>query len=123
MSMPYVGARSWLFRREAGAADGLRCRDLLTGAPPRPPPPAPPPGAPAPLRPRQPLLGLERRLRIDEVPEPSVLRVGHHGLDVAARAQDELRITGDHLGGPVTGAPRRDVVGHPRRHVGVAGDA
>src|ERR1017187_8362706 len=78
MSMPYVGARSWLFRREAGAADGLRCRDLLTGAVGQPAYPVLPPGALVPLRARQPLLGLGRRLRIDEVPEPSVLRVGHH---------------------------------------------
>ena len=63
-----------------------------------------------PLRARQPLLSRGWRLRVEEVPEPPVLRVGHHGLDVAARAHDELRRTRDHLGGPVGGLPRRDVV-------------
>ena len=76
-----------------------------------------------PLGARHPLVGVGRRLRVDEVPEPAVLRVGHHGLDVAARAQDELRPTGDQLGGPVAGLPWRDVVGHPGRHVRVAADA
>ena len=32
-------------------------------------------------------------------------------------------MAGDHLGAAVAGLPRRDVVGHPGRHVRVAGDA
>src|ERR1700733_1953358 len=123
LSLMYVGARSWLFRREARAADGLGRRDLRTGAVGQPADPVLPPGALVPLRARHPLLGIGRRLRIEEVAEPGVPWVCHHGLNVAARAQDELRAAGDQLGGPVAGVPRRDVVGASRHHVRVTSDA
>src|SRR5690242_4937397 len=54
-----------------------------------------------------------RRLRVEVVAEAVMLRVGHHGLDVAAGDQHELAAAGDHLGGLVAALPRRDVVGAP----------
>src|ERR687897_2964784 len=99
-----------------GGGPALAARALA-----EPPQPVVPPAALARSGAGPPFEGIGRRWPgAGQEPRPLVPRGGDDGLDVAARAEHELAVAAQQLGGLVGRGPRDDVVGSAGHDVGVA---